>query len=55
MKRRYCSGVETDNTQELEGHIRIQHAMIRNYGQLSSTNVYRLIHDVTECWQNHVV
>lgn len=54
MKCRYCTSVDTDNMQELEEHIRIQHAMIRNDGQTTRTNIHRLIHDVAECWQNHV-
>jgi DNA-binding FadR family transcriptional regulator len=53
MKCRYCSHVDTDNTQ-LEEHIRIHHAVIRNDDQATRTNVHRLIHDVVECWQNHV-
>ena len=54
MKCRYCTSVDTDNMQELEEHIRIQHAMIRNDEQTTRTNIHRLIHDVVECWQNHV-
>ena len=54
MKCRYCTSVDTDNMQELEEHIRIQHAIIRNDEQTTRTNIHRLIHDVAECWQNHV-
>ena len=54
MMCRYCTSVETDNLQELEEHIRIQHALIRNDEQATRTNIHRLIHDVVECWRNHV-
>jgi hypothetical protein len=46
MKCWYCTGVDIDNMQEIEGHICIQHAIIRNDEQLTSTNIHRLIHDV---------
>jgi len=53
MKCRYCSHVGTDNSQ-LEEHIRIHHAVIRNDEHATRNKVHRLIHDVVEYWRNHV-
>jgi DNA-binding FadR family transcriptional regulator len=54
MKCKYCSSsIDTHNTQEMEEHIRIQHAIIENDKIATRTNIHRLIHDVVECWDHH--
>jgi hypothetical protein len=53
MRCEYCSSVDTNNMQEMEEHIRIQHAIIENDKISTRTNIHRLIHDVVECWYYH--